>query len=288
MTKDRTLRLDDGRLLGYTVYGDPEGQPVFYFHGFPGSRVEAHLADGVASRLGMRLIAIDRPGFGLSDFQPRRTLLEWPDDVVKLADALGINRFGAIGVSGGGPYAAACALRIPQRLNAVAIVCGLGPLQTPGGTDRMIRYNDWTFFLGRRLPWFAKIFFWRMARRVRCNPEGMLRRISGALPDPDRAVLAKCEVITVLKDNVIEAFRGGSRGAACELLLLTRPWGFSLADITVGVKLWHGEQDLSVPPSMGRFLARAIPDCRVVFYPNEGHFSLVINHMEEILTDVLA
>jgi len=283
MQGDMTLRLEDGRLLGYAVYGDPEGQPVFYFHGFPGSRLEARLADRVAARLGVRLIALDRPGFGLSDFKPGRTIFEWPDDVVKIAGTLGINRFATIGVSGGGPYAAACALRIPERLTAVGIVCGLGPLDTPDSTDRMIRKNRLIFFLGRRLPWLARISLWRMAYLARRNPEGMLGRMIGALPDPDKVVLARPEVQTTMKDNIVEAFRSGSRGATCELLLHTRPWGFLLKDIATRVDLWHGEQDGSVPPTMGQYLARSIPNCRAVFHPGEGHFSLVINHMEEIL-----
>jgi len=287
MKGGETLRLEDGRLLGYAVYGDPEGWPIFYFHGFPGSRLEAQLADRVAARMGIRLIALDRPGFGLSDFKPRRTIFEWPDDVVKIADALRINRFATIGVSGGGPYAAACALKIPQRLTAVAIVCGLGPLDTPNGTDRMVRTNHLIFFLGRRLPWLAKISLWRIAYQVRRNPEGTLRRMIVALPDPDKAVLARPEVKTAMKDNVVEAFRGGSRGAACELLLYTRPWGFLLEDIATRVNLWHGEQDVSVPPPMGQYQARTIPNCRAIFYPGEGHFSLVINHMEEVLSGLL-
>jgi pimeloyl-ACP methyl ester carboxylesterase len=288
MTSDRTFRLADGRRLGHRVYGDPDGQPVFYFHGFPGSRIEARLADRIAARRHIRLIALDRPGFGLSEFKPHRTILQWPDDVIQLADSLRIERFAAVGVSGGGPYAAACALKIPQRLSAVSIVCGLGPLGTPSGTDGMVWRNYLTFVVGRRLPWLASIFFSRMARRVRRNPEGMLGGIIGALPDPDKAVFANPEVRAALKDNVVEAFRAGSRGAACELLLLTRPWGFALKDISVPVKLWHGEADVSVPPSMGRYQARTIPNCRAVFHPGEGHFSLVINHMEEILSDLLA
>jgi pimeloyl-ACP methyl ester carboxylesterase len=283
----KTFRLEDGRLLGYAIYGDPEGRPVFYFHGFPGSRLEAQLADPVAARMGIRLIALDRPGFGLSDFKPRRTISEWPDDVVKIADALGIKRFATLGVSGGGPYAAACALRIPERLTAVAIVCGLGPLDTPSGTDRMIRDNHLIFFLGRRLPWLARISLRRTAFQLQRNPGEMLRRLLVALPDPDKVVLARPEVKSTLKDNVVEAFRGGSRGAACELLLFTRPWGFLLEDIATRVNLWHGEQDVSVPSTMGQYQARTIPNCRAIFYPGEGHFSLAINHMEEILSGLL-
>jgi pimeloyl-ACP methyl ester carboxylesterase len=288
MKNDRTLRLDNGRRLGYALYGDPEGRPVFYFHGLPGSRIEARLADGIAARRGIHLIALDRPGFGLSEFHPRRTILEWPDDVVKVADALRIERFAAVGVSGGGPYAAACALRIPQRVSSVSIVCGLAPLETPSATDGMMRCNSWAFFLGRRLPWLTRIFFCRIAQRVRRNPDGMLGGLMGALPDPDRAVFANPEVRTALKENMVESFRAGNRGAACELRLLSRPWGFSLKDISIRVNLWHGEQDVSVPPSMGHYQAHAIPNCRAVFPPDEGHFSLVINYMDEILSDLVA
>jgi pimeloyl-ACP methyl ester carboxylesterase len=288
MKDGKTLQLEDGRLLGYAIYGDPRGQPVFYFHGFPGSRLEARLADDVAARLGVRLIALERPGFGFSDFKPDRTIFDWPDDVVRIADALGVNRFAAVGVSGGGPYAAACALRIPQRLTVAAIVCGLGPLgDTPNGTDRMIRNNHLIFFLGRRLPWLARISLWRTGYQVRRNPEKMLGHMIGALPVPDKAVLARPEVKATLKENVVEAFRNGSRGAVCELLLYTRPWGFALKDIATRVELWHGEEDRSVPSTMGRYQAQAIPNCRAIFYPGEGHFSLAINHMEEILSSVL-
>jgi|RhiMetdeSRZDD1v2_1073273.scaffolds.fasta_scaffold215094_3 pimeloyl-ACP methyl ester carboxylesterase len=287
MKQDKKLRLEDGRLLGYEVYGDPEGSPVFYFHGFPGSRLEARLATQVAARLAIRLIALDRPGFGLSDFKLRRTILEWPDDVIKIANALGISRFAILGVSGGGPYAAACALRIPERLTAVGIVCGLGPLDSAEITDRMTGKNRWIFFLARRLPWVARISLWRTACLVQRNPERMLGTMMGALPDPDKTVLTRPEVKTTIKENVVEAFRSGSRGAACELLLLTRPWGFSLKDIATHVHLWHGEQDESVPPNIARYQARTIPTCRASFYPGEGHFSLVINHMEEILSSLL-
>jgi pimeloyl-ACP methyl ester carboxylesterase len=237
--------------------------------------------------MGIRLIAIDRPGFGLSDFKPRRTIVEWPDDVVKIANALSIHRFATIGVSGGGPYAAACALRIPHRLNAVAIVCGLGPLYIPGGTNRMIRNNHFIFFLGRRLPWLARISLRRVAYHVRRDPAAIVARLAAALPVPDRAVLARPEVKTAIKENVLEAFRSGSRGAACELLLYTRSWGFLLEDISTRVSLWHGEQDASVPLTMGQYQARTIPNCRATFYPGEGHFSLVVNHMEEILSSVV-
>lgn len=287
MKADKTLRLEDGRTVGFAIYGDPAGQPVFYFHGCPGSRLEAQLADRVAAQLGVCLVALDRPGFGLSDFKPRRTIFDWPDDVVEIADALGIERFATVGISGGGPYAAACALRIPGRLTAAAIVSGLGPLDTLNGTRRMVWNNYLMFLLSRHLPRLAKICLWHLGCQVRRNPDRMLQRILNVLPDADKAVFAKPEVKTVIRNNIVEAFRCGSAGAACELLLYTRPWGFLLQDIALPVDLWHGEEDRSVPAAMGRYQANTIPNCRAAFYPGEGHFSLAINHMGEILRGLL-
>ena len=150
---DRQIRLDDGRVLGVAEFGVADGAPLFYFHGFPGSRVEATLAEPAARELGLRVIAIDRPGFGRSDYLARRTIGDWPDDVAAVAERLGLERFAVVGVSGGGPYAAACAARLAPRLTAVGIVCGLGALDVPGACRGMLRLNRFVFFLSRRLPW---------------------------------------------------------------------------------------------------------------------------------------
>jgi pimeloyl-ACP methyl ester carboxylesterase len=123
----KPIRLPDGRLLDYAEWGDPSGQPLIYCHSFPGSRAEGRLGDQPAKHAGVRVIAPDRPGMGLSDFQPGRALVDWPDDVGHLADALGLERFAVLGISGGSPYAAVCAWRLPQRLTDVGIVSGIGP-----------------------------------------------------------------------------------------------------------------------------------------------------------------
>src|SRR5258708_37156679 len=111
----KLIHLRDGRALGYADFGALTGKPVFFFHGFPGSRLQHAPGDSIATSLGAHIITIDRPGFGLSAFQPGRTLLDWPNDVAALADALEIDQFAAIGLSGGGPYLLACAYKIPRR-----------------------------------------------------------------------------------------------------------------------------------------------------------------------------
>src|SRR5580658_10177759 len=129
--QQHTIKLQDGRLLGYAEYGDPNGVPIFYFHGFPGSRLEAEKFNEIAMANHYRLIGIDRPGMGLSSIDKKRSILSWATDVVNLADHLNINQFSIIGHSGGGPYVAACAYTIPQRLNGATIVSGMAPLEIP-------------------------------------------------------------------------------------------------------------------------------------------------------------
>lgn len=143
-TTGKTIKLRDGRSLGYARYGNPEGRPIFHFHGWPSSRLDAQVFAGVAAKFGVHLIGVDRPGMGLSDFQPGRHILDWPDEVVELADALGIARFGVQGMSGGGPYASVCAHKIPDRLTACGIIAGMGPVVL--GTKGMMPINRLTFF----------------------------------------------------------------------------------------------------------------------------------------------
>src|SRR5208282_1859736 len=135
--EDRHIVLADGRKLGYSEYGAQRGLPVLGFHGTPGSRFMFRLVHEPARRLGLRIIAPDRPGFGLSDYQENRTLSDWANDVSALADKLGLARFGVAGISGGGPYVAACAALLPERVTAAALISPVGPLHSPDGPGNL-------------------------------------------------------------------------------------------------------------------------------------------------------
>jgi pimeloyl-ACP methyl ester carboxylesterase/uncharacterized protein (DUF952 family) len=283
---DNVYRLRDRRLLGYAEFGDPQGQPVFYFHGWPGARLGVRFADTAGERQHARIIAPDRPGFGLSDPQSRRTLLRWPDDVVELADALGIDRFAVLGVSGGGPYAAACAYRVPSRLTGAAIVSGLGPFDSPHALDEMTRANRVLLRMVRRSAWLARPQVWLLSRVARRFPALLLWLARRRLPPPDREIAGRPEVKPLYYDDLPEAFRQGSAGPAQELALFARSWGFRLEDIRMPVRLYQGEIDNVVPVAMGRYQAEAIPECQATFYPNEGHL-LVVDRIEEIIRALL-
>lgn len=283
----QTLMLGDGRRLGYAEFGDLGGAPGFYFHGHPGSRLEARFADEAAAAVGVRIIALDRPGYGQSDFQPRRTILDWPRDVAEAADLLGLDRFAVLGASGGGPYALACAHEIPERMTRVGVVSGVGPYDAPGATQGMRRQNRVGFQLGARFPALARLMMWSMARQMRRRPERTLDAIAQAMSSADAEVAHRPEVRQILAADIAEAFRQGGRGAALDVVLLGRPWGFRLDAIQPQVLLWQGEADALVPPAMGRHLAAQIPNCRATFFPGEGHL-LVVGHMAEIVQAFVA
>lgn len=279
---ERTLTLSDGRGLGYAEYGKPDGAPAFYFHGHPGSRLEPLFAADAPERAGLRLIALDRPGYGLSDLQAKRTLRGWAKDVSEVADQLGFETFSVVGSSGGGPYALACAYELSGRVTKAGVISGVGPYDAPGATAGMRRTNRIGFQLGARVPPLARLLMWSMARQLRKQPERVVDAVAAAMSPSDAAIVRRHEVREVLVADLREGFRQGSNGPARDVVLLGRRWGFRLEDIKPPVNLWQGEEDTLVPPAMGRHMAKAIPDCRATFYPGEGHL-LVVDHIAEII-----
>jgi len=212
-----------------------------------------------------------------------RTLLDWADDTVHLADFLGILRFSVIGVSGGGPYAAACAFKIPQRLNLAALVCGLGPVAPRRGRNKAAGLSEHGLLLAGRSPLAAELSFAAAALMYREQPKLMLSLVSSRFAECDRRALKIPGLHQLLCDSFREAFRRSLLGPVRDLVLYGRDWGFRLHDIRVPVRLWHGEQDVVVPPAMGHRMADEIPTCRAVFDPDDGHFSIIVNHLPKIL-----
>jgi len=278
----KQIQLQDKRLLAYAEYGDPQGKPVMLFHGTPGSRLFRHPDESIALSVGARVIVPDRPGFGLSDFRARRCLLDWPDDVVQLADALGIDSFAVAGISGGGPYAIACALRIPHRLTRAALISSMAPLSFPASTDGMMWRNRLLFRLSQNSQMLTRLSWWIMSLAYRQNPQSFFRFETGLSSQSERDVTNRPEVESILVRDYGEALRTGIDGVAWETIMLAQPWGFRLEDVAIETHLWHGEEDARTPVAMGRYLAANIPNCRAAFLSSEGH-EVFYNHWREIL-----
>ncbi len=279
MKTELFIPLSGGRKLAYAEYGLPDGIPVIYCHGNPGSRLDPGMLDPqLLRKYHIRLISPDRPGMGLSDFQAGRKISDWPSDVVALADALGLERFAVLGVSGGGPYAEVCAWKIPQRITEVAVVSGVGPFDAPGATQGM---GQGKYYLGaaRLHPRLAEAFLGMMKAGMK---NAKMSELPG-MPAADLAVLAKPSFSEAFQATAFESTHLGTHGTAWDASLAARPWDFQLEEIAMPVHLWQGEVDRNVPPAMARFVARSIPDCRAKFYPDEGHLSLLEHHFEEVL-----
>ena len=282
----KTITLRDGRSLAYIECGDAEGTPVFHFHGHPGSRLESLIADKAARSAGVRFIGIDRPGMGFSDFKRGRRLLDWPDDVLELADALEINQFSVQGASGGGPYAIACAYRLADRLLACGVIAGLGPIHLLGTKDMMLT-NRIQFGLARRMPWLVQVLLWAYLGRYGkyVDDEKKLELLGNKMAQGLPKSISNPDIPRLYVQETLEAFRQGSHGAAYDASLFTQPWGFKLEDITFeNIYLWHGERDVHVPIEMTRFLETKIPQCKVRYFPDEDHMAVVFNHLEEVMT----
>jgi pimeloyl-ACP methyl ester carboxylesterase len=287
LTEKRQITLPDGRTFGFALYGAPRGKPIFYFHGFPGSRLEARFAHDLGLAHEARIIAVDRPGYGLSGFMPGRTIRDWPRDVLRLADALGIDRFRVMAVSGGGPYALACAHGIPERIKGVGIACGLGPVDSPEDSQGMVFLNRLGLHLGKKAPWTVRGLFALVAVGLSCFPGAVVDFIAAHLPKPDRQTLRLPAVRKLLADSFRESVRAGPGGPTHDIVLYSRPWGFDLREIKRRVHLWYGEKDTIVPPAMGRYMSQRIPGTRLTLYPEEGHFSLVVSRLRELVENLI-
>lgn len=286
MEREHRLRLADGRTLACLELGDSGESPVLYFHGYPGSRLEGRLAAGAARRHGLRLLAPDRPGFGASTFLPGRTIGAWAADVAELADQFELERFAIVGVSGGGPYALACAARIPERLSHVGLVGALGPLARKQCMHDMVTLNRLALALAARSPFLARLTVQLVAWWVRQHPGHHLAHMMATAPAADRRVLADPGYRALVTESTAEALRQGGRGAAWELTLLAQPWDFKLQEVLVPVRIWQGLADNIVPAASAQRLAAALPNSECHYLPDEGHLSLVVQHLDAVLADL--
>ncbi|MFG6094797.1 alpha/beta hydrolase [Leptothoe sp. ISB3NOV94-8A] len=174
MKTTNLLTLPDNRRLAYAEYGNPNGHPVLYFHGGGASRLEPLLlGDEVFIRLGLRLIAPDRPGIGQSNFQPNRGFSDWTKDVIFLADTLGLDKFSVLGVSSGGGYTAACAAKIPHRLYSAVIVSGAWEFTAAD----LLKYKRWDLFLIKYFPWLYQVSMRLTQRSLNAPPDKLLKTL---------------------------------------------------------------------------------------------------------------
>ena len=270
-TGAETMKLQDGRRLAFAQHGDPGGRPVFFFHGSAGSRLE-HPANLCA--LGARIICTDRPGHGLSDFQPNRELLDWPEDVAQLADELRIERFHVLGWSAGGPHALACAHELPERVLAGAVAASPGPMNSPGAMKDLAPLARAFVLVARKVPVLGEQLRRRARSLVWGDPEKFGKQLWASIPDQSDRMLQSGNFDMMLAD-VREGYRQGWRGIARDDRVIMGEWGFDVADIGVRIDVWHGRRDSKMIVHASEYLHSRIPNNRSFALPEEGHFFLL-------------
>ncbi|MFF2091484.1 alpha/beta fold hydrolase [Paenibacillus sp. NPDC058174] len=286
------IHLQDGRKLAYAEYGDPDGQPVFIFHGTPGSRIWFLQDDETAAALGLRLISTDRPGFGCSDPLPGRMILDWPRDVAGLADELGIGPFAVLGVSGGGVYAAACAFALPERVLGAAMISSAAPFPDGKPPKEMTASNKIAFRLSKYAPRLLKSFYRAQRSMIEKDPGKFMKSLrdgSRRLPEWDQQFMQTEEQLRESMVHLGEAIRISVDEAASEPALLAGPWGFEPSGIKVPLHIWHGKKDRMAPYNEMERLAGRMPQAKFRNHPEAGHFLSADEQMwRTILTELKA
>lgn len=278
------MTLKDGRRLGYIEYGNPNGNPIFFFHGWPGSRYAGKETDEAAKKLKIRVISTDRPGMGLSTFKPNRKLLDWPDDVLELADYLKVEKFSLMGVSGGGPYVAACCYKIPERITKAGIVVGLAPVGVSGNLDGVGLNGRLGWSNYHRLPITRTIGSLGAAIQYKYFPPlGSLINFSSK---EDRRIYNQLRFQIGDENSAKEAFAQGINGPREELRIYTDDWGFDLREIKTKVFLWYGAKDKQVSLNQGKYYHKQIKGSKLYIDKEASHLSRY-NFEERILKTII-
>ncbi|MGI9113641.1 MAG: alpha/beta fold hydrolase [Chthoniobacterales bacterium] len=289
LLRDDVLVRANGDRVAFSEYGKASGEPVIFCHGWPSSRVMAELVDEAACELRVRIISPDRPGVGGSSFVHGRTLLEWPPLVHELADALRIEQFRVLAISGGAPYAYAMGWAMSERVRAIAVVSGAPHIAELEDRTGLLALYRWLLSAHAKLPppW-ARLGF-RAARPF----------LSLRPPRRSRAwllnLLQPCDADSLRDERAFEACFESQRrawetsadGVLADAEVHARPWGFSLRDVRVPVRLWHGDSDRSFSAALAEATAAQLPNCKLRIVRTAGHYSTPIQHMREILEDLM-
>ena len=265
-----------GHRLGFAEFGDPGGLPIFWLHGTPGaSRQLAPLAKAHAAEHGLRLIGLERPGVGSSNPHRYERIVDFAHDVARAADALDIDRFGVVGLSGGGPYTLACAHELPDRVPAVGVLGGVAPAvgeeAAKGGITALAPYFSLLAGpLERPIERSLRALLLGMAPAV----DLLFLGVYAAMGPGDKRVLDMPGVKDMFIDDLLRGVQRGGVGAILQdVVLFGRDWGFKVRDVRTPVYWWHGDADIIIPYTHAVHVAGLLPDCTFVEQPGESHLS---------------
>jgi pimeloyl-ACP methyl ester carboxylesterase len=287
MARDGVLEFERGT-VGVRESGDPDGVPVLFFHGTPGSRLQLAWADDIVAAERVRLVTFDRPGYGRSAWW-QFGLSDVADLAIDLADALGIGELFTAGWSGGGPFALATAARAPGRVRGVGVMSGAGPFQrVPRALDQLSAGDaEAVPFLGSDPERAAELFSRDFADLTELDSVEALRAgFAPLLSARDQRVLTDRRIAESLLADLQEACRQGPRGPAWDNVAWIGEWDIDPASVEAPVHLWYGDEDIMAPPAHGTWLAEHLPHATLTMRSGYGHFS-PFEHLSEMLQELI-
>lgn len=282
---DQLLILKDKRKLGFAEFGNTNGFPIIYCHGSQSSRLEMHYDLSFAIENNLRIITVDRPGHGMSDFNPIGSILSFARDIKQLTEYLGLEKFSVAGMSAGAPFALGIAYLFPEQVYRIAIISGFAPFNTES-KNHLSKEVKVMLTLAKSFPFLLKMLLRVQAKQIATKPKKALQGFLKIMSEADQQVLLNESVMNVIENMFTEAFRNGSKGVAYEISnLLVKEWGFKLEDIQGIVTFWQGGKDNNVPFEWAELMKNKIKNSKLNKYPEEGHL-IIFKHAKEIFTEL--
>jgi pimeloyl-ACP methyl ester carboxylesterase len=291
MSSETFVQLPDGAVIAFEQYGDPNGVPVIFCHGWPSSRIMARLTDEPARELSIRIISPDRPGICGSSLQLERKLTDWPRVVERIVEHLGVREFRMLAISGGAPYAYATAVAMPQRVQSIAIVGGAPPMAELVDAEGLLPLYRWMLALHRTRPRLLRRLIYLVRPVLSLRPPMRFRPLllkMLMLRPCDAESLRDTEAFEAIFESQRRAWRGSAEGVMVDAQIYAQPWGFAIEDVRVPVRLWHGKEDRAFSVHLAEKIAKRLPNCKARFVDDAGHYSLPIRRIREILEDLIS
>ena len=277
---DHTLTLPDGRTLGYSVHGDPDGLPVVNCHGGLVSGHDVSPVHDVARALKVCVVSPDRPGVNHTERLAGHGVLPWVRaDLVPLLAHLGVGSIGVMGWSEGGQYALAAASELGERVTGCAVIAGCPPLDDHATFTQLNRVDRTFVRLARQAPIVLRCYAAAIRTMAKHFGDGLLRvSVRGQARGEAKAVREQGHWLPLIMGEGA----ANAHGVVDEYLAFAAPWGFLPEEVTNPVRIYQGTADTLVPEAWGHMLARRIPHASISLYPDEGHF-IALTRRQEVL-----
>jgi pimeloyl-ACP methyl ester carboxylesterase len=268
-----SVAVRDGRRLSFAEFGAPRGAAIVWMHGTPGARRQIPVeARAYAKAHDIRIIGIDRPGIGSSTPHLYPNVGDWTHDLKLLLDALAVDTCRLIGLSGGGPYALAAGANLPERVHGVGVLGGVAPTRgvdaVEGGPIQLaVRLAP--VLSAARVP--LSVLLTQAIRVARPVAGTGLDLYAAVQPAGDKNLLSRPEFKAMFIDDLLNGSRFQTLAPLSDLVLFTREWGFTAADVKVPVRWWHGDEDHIVPFAHGEHMVARLPDATLTTIDGESH-----------------